>query len=124
MDSNGALQVAEEIISPEIVVVAAVGEIDLHTMPLLREKLLGVIDRPLEAEVILDLSGTVFVDSSGLTAIVEADRRLGARSRRLHLVGARGPVARILAITCLDTVLICHPDRATAQAVLTARAPE
>lgn len=124
MDSTGALEISEELIAPDIVVVSARGEIDLYTVPVLRDRLLDVIDRPSELEVILDLSATDFVDATALGTIVAADRRLAARGSRLHLVGARGAVARILAITGLDAALPCHPDHASAQAAMARRPAE
>ncbi|HEY6935014.1 MAG TPA: STAS domain-containing protein [Marmoricola sp.] len=95
--------------------VAPEGEIDLYTAPLLRQELDGALSAAPRA-VIVDLSGTTFFDSSGLSTLARADHVARRSELRLCVVGAHGPVARILEISQLTQVLSCYPDVETALA--------
>ena len=55
--------------------------------------------------LVLDLSAVEFVDSTGLSAILSAFRRLPADSGSLALAGCRKPVAELIKLTRLDRVL-------------------
>lgn len=84
-------------------ILTASGEIDLYTAPDLREAL----DRAIEArrDVILDLEGTEFIDSTGLGVLVDGHRRLQEAESRLVLVNPQPAITRTLEITVLDRVL-------------------
>lgn len=81
------------------------GEIDVATSPQFREALHGLIDDGAES-VVVDLSGTTFMDSSGLGVLVGALKRL--RSDRqadvLELRGLQPPVYRVFEITGLAEI--------------------
>lgn len=64
------------------------GEIDFSVTPKVRERLLELLsgDAP---EIVLDLGGLAYVDSSGLALFIEA----------LHLLAASGRTLRISAIS-------------------------
>ncbi len=53
--------------------------------------------------LVLDLSQVDFVDSSGLGAIVACLKRIGPRGT-LAIVGAKGVVAKLFALTKMDRV--------------------
>ncbi len=77
------------------------GEIDLHTAPALRAALglgrcRGGSRRPRGADVLVDLSGVGFMDSTGLGELVGAHKALGRAGGRLHLVVGSDRVARLL----------------------------
>jgi anti-sigma B factor antagonist len=75
------------------------GEIDAHSVTVLRRHL-----DPLpgsSGDVVIDLSGVVFVDSSGLRVLVEAHQRAESDARRLVLSGSTRRVLRLLEITGL-----------------------
>jgi anti-sigma B factor antagonist len=63
--------------------------------------------------VLLDLEEVTFVDSSGLGAIVAAMKML-APERRLELAALSGNVARVFALTRMDSVFVIHPDAESA----------
>jgi anti-sigma B factor antagonist len=52
----------------------AVGEIDVSTQDLLRTELLNAIDKG-AVDLVVDLSGVSFLDSSGLRGMIEALQR-------------------------------------------------
>lgn len=82
-----------------IVVIA--GELDLATSP----QLLDIASR-FEARsqpVVLDLSAVTFVDSSGVRALLDAERLAGDKGRRLALYRPSMAVARLLDLVDLRT---------------------
>jgi anti-sigma B factor antagonist len=60
------------------------------------------------ATIILDLSAVVFIDSSGLGAIVATMKHL-APERSLVLAGLTGPVDRVFRLTRMDSVFSLYP---------------
>lgn len=83
------------------VIVTLRGECDLTNADVLRERLLALLGSQTSC-VILDLAGLTFIDSSGLTALVVADRRARELGGTIVLAGARKIVARVLSLTALD----------------------
>jgi anti-anti-sigma factor len=89
------------------------GEVDVATCGALWEQMAAEIGRT--NGVILDLSETTFVDSSGLSVFVRAKRKLDTTGGSMVLRNPRPQVARVLALTGLDkvmTVEIDHPGDA------------
>src|SRR6476646_2683542 len=76
----------------DVLTVEAEGEVDMSTAP----RLLEIIDAVSDAArlVIIDLTQVSFLDSSGLNALVKAQRRLGARGIALRIVSPSGHVVR------------------------------
>lgn len=62
-------------------------------------------DRP--GPVVLDLSGVTFLDSSGLGAVVAAQKLLG-QSRSLELAALQSAVAKVMQLTRMDTIFAIH----------------
>lgn len=83
-------------------VVRAVGEVDLSTT----EDLAAAV-RPCLAEgesVELDLSGVVFIDSSGLGTLVQLLKEAARKGASLTLTGVSANTYRLLEVTGLATV--------------------
>jgi anti-sigma B factor antagonist len=59
--------------------------------------------------IVLDMSNVVFLDSSGLGAVV-AVMKLFAPSRRLELAALGPSVMRVFRLTRMDSVFLIHPD--------------
>lgn len=57
--------------------------------------------------VVLDLSGVVFLDSSGLGAVVAVMKSLGP-ARKLELAGLTPTVQKVFRLTRMDTVFTIH----------------
>jgi anti-sigma B factor antagonist len=83
--------------------VAVSGEVDITTAPDLRAWLTRALDDG-AAKVVLDLSGVEFMDSSGLSVLVGAHRRLARLGGRLGIVGVSPIVARLLSVTGLHRI--------------------
>ena len=89
-------------------VVAATGELDLHTVERLREKLADVIEAG-GRRLLVDLTGVSFLDSTALGVLVDAARTLKSSQGQLVLVADDPRVSRVLEITGLQRVLGVEP---------------
>jgi anti-sigma B factor antagonist len=84
-----------------LVHVALRGELDLSSTPKLEDELERVeADAP--QTLVLDLSKLVFLDSTGLRALVTADERGREAGRRVVIVRGPDPVQRVFSITRLE----------------------
>jgi anti-anti-sigma factor len=86
------------------VVVAVHGAVDLFAAPELKRRLIEAVDRG-TSEIILDLSATEFLDSTGLGALLATYKRLSVRGGRLVVVLGETSVVRVFEITGLDSIL-------------------
>jgi anti-sigma B factor antagonist len=86
---------------PSRVVIAVAGEVDMATAPSLAECLADHADH----DVILDLSGVGFLDSSGLTALINGHRVLRESGHILRTTGERDNVLKVLEIADLTSIL-------------------
>ena len=81
-------------------VVTVTGELDAYSAPSLEEEVSALLGDNVN-ELVFDLAATKFLDSSGLRAILTAQRRLADRDGRLALRAPSEPVRRLLDITGL-----------------------
>ena len=85
------------------------GEVDAHTAPRMREKILSLVVEGVD-RLVIDLTRVSFMDSSGLGTIVAAKKRLQVGDKSLCLV--LGPdqtmMHRLFDITGLNQVLPIH----------------
>ena len=82
-------------------VLAADGEIDLSTEPLLRQALLTALAQESARTVLVDMSTVTFLDAAGIGALVSAHHAAAAHQRALRLANACPLVTRVLEITGL-----------------------
>jgi anti-sigma B factor antagonist len=88
------------------VVVAVDGEVDMATAPLLARALLRYTD----CDVVVDLSAVGFLDASGLTALVQAHKRLQQTGHALRTTGERNAVLTVMRITGLVDIFHATSD--------------
>jgi anti-sigma B factor antagonist len=110
------MNITEETRGPVTILRVAEPRLDAARAPALREVLLRHAEAG-HSQIVLDLSATEFMDSSGLGALVSALKRLGAGGT-LAVAGAQGAVARLFALTRMDKVFSLHPDVDAAAAQL------
>jgi anti-sigma B factor antagonist len=79
--SAPACAISRRELDGRIIVVSAVGELDLSSAPELKWALAGTLDEE-RRQVVLDLSNVTFLDSTALGVLVGVQRRL---SRGTHL---------------------------------------
>ncbi|WP_435190052.1 STAS domain-containing protein [Streptomyces sp. bgisy126] len=110
-DSTGQterLSVAHRMVDG-IRVVTLQGEID-HTAKETLAHVLTPGDATTAApQVVADLEGVTFMDSSGINAFVLAHQHLTAQQGWLRIAGAQEAVQRVLGLIGVDTVIDCHP---------------
>ena len=83
---------------------ALIGELDISTVDRL-EQALAQAERDVPPEVVLDLRGLEFMDSSGLRTILQAHKRAEAARRDLVVICDPGAVRRTLEISGAVDVL-------------------
>jgi anti-sigma B factor antagonist len=105
----------DERIDHKTHLVAVRGEIDIFTAPEFKERVAAAIDAGAGA-VVVDLSGTTFLDSSSLGVLISAHRRLESRGGRLLIACDVQPVLNTFRITGLDTMMHLHRTREDALA--------
>jgi anti-anti-sigma factor len=86
----------------EAVIFRLRGSLDIATSPLVRAALLEGAEG--KHELIVDLTGLEFLDSTGLGALIGAQRRALEQGGSVRLVINEGPIARLLNITGLVRV--------------------
>lgn len=85
-------------------VVAVGGELDMHTVVPLREKLDDVLELG-GRNVLIDLSGVSFLESTTLALLVDTARELRSTGGKLVLVADDRRVIRAIQLTGLEGVL-------------------
>lgn len=85
---------------PDATIASLEGDLDIATVPALRERLLGVL-RGVRL-LIVDLSGVSFCDTSGLAMLIGMQRHAGARRITVRLAAPRPQVTELLGNTGLD----------------------
>lgn len=80
------------------------GEVDLASAPQLREALTTLVADG-ELRIVVDLSATDFLDSTGLGALVTGLRRVRARGGSMKVVCTSPRVCKVFEITSIDKVL-------------------
>jgi anti-sigma B factor antagonist len=93
---------SEETVDDRTIVLAAAGEIHVSTAPELSERLNAAIASG-RTRLVLDLTGVEFIDSTGLSVLLNALRRLTRRQGALALVCTNPTVLRLFEITRLDS---------------------
>ena len=88
-------------------VVDVKGEIDVYTAPKLREKLIELVSEG-SYEVVVNLEGVDFLDSTGLGVLVGALKRGKAHDGNLSLVCTQDKILKIFKITGLTKVFPIH----------------
>lgn len=94
-------------------VVEVGGEIDVYTAPQLRERVVELVADG-KVDLVLDLSGVEFLDSTGLGVLVGALNRVRAQDGSLALVLTQERILKIFEITGLRKVFPIHATVAEA----------
>jgi anti-sigma B factor antagonist len=97
--------------------VSVVGELDQSTADELRTALAEAIGDPGRG-LLVDLSDCDFIDSTGLSLLVETKRRLAEDRRRFGVCCADADVRRLLELTGIDQAVTLFDTRAEAVAAL------
>jgi len=88
-------------------IVEVAGEIDVYTAPRLREQLAELVDSG-RYDIVVDMSGVEFLDSTGLGVLVGGLKRVRTHDGSLHLVCTQERILKIFRITGLTKVFPIH----------------
>src|SRR5690348_8194883 len=80
--------------TPGFTVIAVGGEIDVYTAPKLREKLISLVEAG-SYQLIVDMEGVEFLDSTGLGVLVGGLKRVRAHDGWIDLVCTQSRILRI-----------------------------
>jgi anti-sigma B factor antagonist len=117
VNTTGELEIRRESLSGQRAVLALEGRLDALTALELKEEIRGRVDAG-QAQLIVDLSGVPFIDSSGLAALVSGLKATRQAGGALKLVGLNEQARTVLRLTKLDRIFALYPDRAAAEAAL------
>ena len=96
-------------------VLAVKGEVDVYSAPRLREKLVELVSQG-HRQIVVDLEGVDFLDSTGLGVLVGGLKRLRSHDGDLSLVCTQARILKVFEITGLTRVfsIASTVDEATA----------
>jgi anti-sigma B factor antagonist len=100
-------------------VISVRGEIHVTTAPRFAELLTETIESGKTA-LVLDMTGVEFIDSTGLSVLLNGLRLIGQRRGHMALVCTNPTVLRLFQITNLDSTFDIFADRPAAVAHVTA----
>ncbi|MFX3619471.1 MAG: STAS domain-containing protein [Sporolactobacillus sp.] len=92
----------EEQKSEELFRVFVAGEIDVYTAPELKQKLLPLTE---SNDVILDLTGTGYIDSTALGVIIAALKKATKNGYHFSITGMSPRIERLFRVTGLTAIL-------------------
>ncbi len=92
-----------------VVVVTPTGRLNMTAARMLREELHTVIKSGAN-RVVVDLSGTAFIDSSGLGALISGLKAARQAGGDLRLAAPNRQAVTVLELTNLNRVLAVHPS--------------
>jgi anti-sigma B factor antagonist len=101
---NGPLTIRSEREPNELYVLELFGEFDLSSIQVAESELRRIEESGVK-QIIVDLSGLDFIDSSGLRVLLTTYERERRGADRLVFLRGRGPVQRIMELTQLHSTL-------------------
>jgi anti-anti-sigma factor len=97
--------------SPGTVRVAVIGEVDIATATVLRDRLLDALDGQRPSVLEVDLAGVTFLDCAGLGALLAARNAAVRTGGQMRVTHPQPFVRRILAVTGLLTLFATPIDQ-------------
>ena len=113
---------SEEDVDERTHLIAVTGEIHVSTAPEFSRLLSAAIGRG-KTQVVLDLSDVEFIDSTGLSVLLNGLRRVTRRGGRMAIVCSNPTVMRLFVITRLDSTFTIVGSRSAALAAVAEEAP-
>ena len=88
------------------------GEIDLYTAPRLHGELVTALAGGGTEQIVVDMSGVEFCDSTGMNVLLAAHRRAREQGGDLELAAPRPAIKKVLQVTGLESVFTVLDDPA------------
>jgi anti-sigma B factor antagonist len=114
-------QIQERVVDQRTTIVAVEGEIHVSTAPEFSTLLNAAVEGGC-ISLVLDLSGVMFIDSTGLSVLLNALRQVTLAGGQMAVVCSNPTVLRLFEITRLDTTFDIHAELEPALAVVQAAA--
>ena len=97
--SGDSLEIKVEDSEREVIVRLS-GRVNVDSSPALRERLIAILfEQPLPPAVTVDLTGAVYIETSGIATLIEALRFARRHQIVFCLQGLKGPVLRLFEVT-------------------------
>ncbi|EFH09575.1 STAS domain-containing protein [Pseudoroseomonas cervicalis] len=94
---------------PDAASLAIAGALTFDAHAVFRQRVMAEAERPAAQPLVLDLAGLDHIDSAGLGMLLLAREVAAAQGRGIVLRGARGQVARILAVSKFHQLFTLQP---------------
>jgi anti-sigma B factor antagonist len=114
-------RVQERVVDDRATIVAVEGEIHVSTAPEFSAMLSAIVDGG-PTSLVLDLTGVMFIDSTGLSVLLSALRQVTHAGGQMAVVCSNPTVLRLFEITRLDTTFDIHAALEPALAAVQAAA--
>jgi anti-anti-sigma factor len=89
-------------------VVRVAGELDLGTSDRFTSTVCDMVESEPNTDVVIDMSGVTFLDSSGIKALLSVRRGVQSRSGALTITSPQPLVLRVLEVAGLATLFGCN----------------
>jgi anti-anti-sigma factor len=89
--------------------VTLTGELDISNVERFEQELME-LEQPRPPLLVLDLRSVRFIDSTGLSLLLNADARARRQSRHVTIVSGSGAARRIMRTVALDQILDIKTD--------------
>jgi anti-sigma B factor antagonist len=93
----------------EELVVTLTGELDISNVERFEGELMA-LERDRPPMLVLDLKGVRFIDSTGLSLLLNADARARRQDRHVTIISGNGAARRIMRTVALDQILDVKVD--------------
>jgi len=90
-------------------VIELIGEIDLSTSPVFKQRIYEIIESG-KRDVIVDMNGLDFMDSTGLGVLVAALKKTRMEGGSIRLICNRNNIMKVFTITGLDKVFAIYDN--------------
>ena len=110
MDKSGGVIFETQVKEVDgIPVIELIGEVDLSTSPVFKQRIYEIIESG-KRDVIVDLNGLDFMDSTGLGVLVAALKKTRMEGGSIRLICTKNNIMKIFTITGLDKVFSIYDN--------------
>lgn len=93
------------------------GDVDLYSSPKVRKQILSLIKKTC-SNLLVDLNGVTYMDSSGVATLVEALQLMRKKKGNLKLYSLRPAIRDVFELSRLDKVFdICEDEQQALQSI-------
>ncbi len=107
MEEEDPISIEIEAVNADLSIVHVKGRLSMSTKNQLRQRVAELVSEN-RVNLILDFSGVSFMDSSGLTSVLSAMRRVSESNGRICIVCDTRYILRVLRITAIDKLMAIY----------------